>query len=189
MRETTPTAPRKAGFRLVSALNLQLAWRNPARCFGNQKKRLRHPIARSLLGIRAAFNSPRRMGKLGAKSPIPLPVWDETQIKARSALPGLYYQGTFAWARSIAASKSPLVREPPNPTPTPAIHTYTAPRPGFPFGFLGAGGRLPKARRGRVFVARYYYYYTYTAPAAFFYCAILLLHSTGLQPNTWARPS
>ena len=26
-------------------------------------------------------------------------------------------------------------------------------RPGFPFGFLGAGGRLPKARRGRVFSA------------------------------------
>ena len=25
-------------------------------------------------------------------------------------------------------------------------------RPGFPFGFLGAGGRLPKARRGRVFI-------------------------------------
>jgi len=25
-------------------------------------------------------------------------------------------------------------------------------RPGFPFGFLGAGGRLPKARRGRVYV-------------------------------------
>ena len=24
-------------------------------------------------------------------------------------------------------------------------------RPGFPFGFLGAGGRLPQARRGRVF--------------------------------------
>ena len=32
-------------------------------------------------------------------------------------------------------------------------------RPGFPFGFLGAGGRLPKARRGR----------------AGFYCEILLL--------------
>ena len=26
-------------------------------------------------------------------------------------------------------------------------------RPGFPFGFLGAGGRLPKARRGRIFIA------------------------------------
>ena len=26
-------------------------------------------------------------------------------------------------------------------------------RPGFPFGFLGAGGRLPKERRGRVFIA------------------------------------
>ena len=25
-------------------------------------------------------------------------------------------------------------------------------RPGFPFGFLGAGGRLPKARRRRVFI-------------------------------------
>ena len=25
-------------------------------------------------------------------------------------------------------------------------------RPGFPFGFLGAGGRLPKARRGRFFI-------------------------------------
>ena len=35
---------------------------------------------------------------------------------------------------------------------------------GFPFffvGFLGAGGRLPKARRGRVFVAKYYYQYCY----------------------------
>ena len=32
-------------------------------------------------------------------------------------------------------------------------------RPGFPFGFLGAGGRLPKARRGRVFIVQYYYYY------------------------------
>ena len=31
-------------------------------------------------------------------------------------------------------------------------------RPGFPFGFLGAGGRLPKARRGRVFIVQYYYY-------------------------------
>ena len=27
-------------------------------------------------------------------------------------------------------------------------------RPGFPFGVLGAGGRLPKARRGRVFIAQ-----------------------------------
>jgi len=26
-------------------------------------------------------------------------------------------------------------------------------RPGFPFGFLSAGGRLPKARRGRFFIA------------------------------------
>ena len=31
----------------------------------------------------------------------------------------------------------------------------------FPFGFLGAGGRLPKARRGRVFIVKYYYYYYY----------------------------
>jgi hypothetical protein len=31
-------------------------------------------------------------------------------------------------------------------------------RPGFPFGFLGAGGRLPKARRGRVFIVQYYCY-------------------------------
>ena len=31
-------------------------------------------------------------------------------------------------------------------------------RPGFPVGFLGgAGGRLPKARRGRVFIVQYYY--------------------------------
>ena len=28
-------------------------------------------------------------------------------------------------------------------------------RPGFPFGFLGAGRRLPKARRGRVFIAQF----------------------------------
>ena len=28
-------------------------------------------------------------------------------------------------------------------------------RPGFPFGFLGAGGRLPKARRGRVFIVKF----------------------------------
>ena len=28
-------------------------------------------------------------------------------------------------------------------------------RPGFPFGFLGAGGRLPKARRGRFFIVQF----------------------------------
>ena len=28
-------------------------------------------------------------------------------------------------------------------------------RPGFPLGFLGAGGRFPKARRGRVFIAQF----------------------------------
>ena len=32
-------------------------------------------------------------------------------------------------------------------------------RPGFSFGFLGAGRRLPKARRGRVFIVHYHYYW------------------------------
>ena len=32
-------------------------------------------------------------------------------------------------------------------------------RPGFPFGFLGAGGRLPKARRGRVFIEQLIHHY------------------------------
>ena len=33
-------------------------------------------------------------------------------------------------------------------------------RPGFPFGFLGAGGgRLPKARRGRVFVVQFFFFF------------------------------
>ena len=32
-------------------------------------------------------------------------------------------------------------------------------RPGFPFGFLGAGGRLPKARRGRVFIVQFFFFF------------------------------
>ena len=32
----------------------------------------------------------------------------------------------------------------------------------FAFGFLGAGGRFPKARRGRVFIVKYNYYYLLT---------------------------
>ena len=35
-----------------------------------------------------------------------------------------------------------------------ALRRPTNGRPGFPFGFLGAGGRLPKARRGRVSIAQ-----------------------------------
>ena len=31
-------------------------------------------------------------------------------------------------------------------------------RPGFPFGFLGASGRLPKARRGRVFIVQFFFF-------------------------------
>ena len=31
-------------------------------------------------------------------------------------------------------------------------------RPGFPFAFLGAGGRLPKARRGRVFIVQFFFF-------------------------------
>jgi hypothetical protein len=39
-------------------------------------------------------------------------------------------------------------------------------RPGFPFGFLGAGGRLPKARRGRAFVVQFFFFFTLrTAPS------------------------
>ena len=38
-------------------------------------------------------------------------------------------------------------------------------RPGFPFGFLGAGGRLPKARRGRVsFVQFFFFFFTSQSP-------------------------
>ena len=32
-------------------------------------------------------------------------------------------------------------------------------RPGFPFGFLGAGGRLPKARRGRIFIVYFHFFF------------------------------
>ena len=41
-----------------------------------------------------------------------------------------------------------------------ALHRALPPtngRPGFPFGFLGAGGRLPKERRGLVFIAKCHY--------------------------------
>ena len=44
-----------------------------------------------------------------------------------------------------------LVRDFPDFDPPPCAPTNG--RPGFPFGFLGAGGRLPKTRRGRVFTA------------------------------------
>ena len=41
----------------------------------------------------------------------------------------------------------------PNRNPTPCAPTNG--RPGYPFGFLGAGGRLPKAQRGQVFIVQY----------------------------------
>ena len=46
-------------------------------------------------------------------------------------------------------------------------------RPGFSFGFLGAGGRLPKARRGRVFIVQYYYYYYYYYYYAALHCSCM----------------
>ena len=36
-----------------------------------------------------------------------------------------------------------------------ALRRMANDRPGFPFGFLGAGGRLPKARRGRVCIVQF----------------------------------
>ena len=50
--------------------------------------------------------------------------------------------------------------------------------PGFPFGFLGAGGRLPKARRGWVFVVKF----------SFFFLKILFLGGRPLDlPASWRR--
>ena len=52
----------------------------------------------------------------------------------------------FTFERAVSASSANVPSGPPPCAPTNG-------RPGFPFGFLGAGGRLPKARRGRVFIA------------------------------------
>ena len=42
-----------------------------------------------------------------------------------------------------------------NPAIDPPPCAPTNARPGFPFGFLGACGRLPKARRGRVSIVQF----------------------------------
>ena len=72
--------------------------------------------------------------------------------------------GTFGWYGSVTANvrdnppsfiifvprfapRFTALSDPPPRAPTP-----TNGRPGFPFGFLGASGRLPKARRGRVLI-------------------------------------
>ena len=54
-----------------------------------------------------------------------------------------------------------------SPVPGPPPCAPTNGRPGFAFGFLGAGGRLPKARRGRVFVAQFFFFFW--TVAEFFY--------------------
>ena len=45
-----------------------------------------------------------------------------------------------------------------DPRSDPPPCALTNGRPGFPFGCLGAGGRLPKARRGRVLILQCHYY-------------------------------
>ena len=51
-----------------------------------------------------------------------------------------------------AATKREINADPPPCAPTNG-------RPGFPFGFLGAGGRLPKARRGQVFIVQFFFFF------------------------------
>ena len=58
-------------------------------------------------------------------------------VVGRIALLSLFF------GRDVAVSMDST--EPPPCAPTNG-------RPGFPFGFLDAGGRLPKAGRGRVFI-------------------------------------
>ena len=53
--------------------------------------------------------------------------------------------GAVGVGDAVMAERLALLRDPPPCAPTNG-------RPGFPFGFLGAGGRLPKARRGRFFI-------------------------------------
>ena len=47
------------------------------------------------------------------------------------------------------------VRNSPSPSSSSNSRASELGASGFPFGFLGAGGRLPKARRGRVFIAQF----------------------------------
>ena len=67
-----------------------------------------------------------------------------------------YHRGLYTHALSSPGRTKSSV---PLSDPPPCAPANGRPG-GFPFGFLGAGGRrLPKARRGRVFIAQYYYYY------------------------------
>jgi hypothetical protein len=57
------------------------------------------------------------------------------------------------------------------PGPPPCAPTNG--RPGFSFDLLGAGGRLPKARRGRVFIVQFFFFF-------FFFYSLLSKKNKGL---------
>ena len=73
--------------------------------------------------------------------------------------------------QQLAAQKA--LREAGSAGPPPCAPTNG--RPGFPFDFLGAGGRLPKARHGRVFIVQFFFFYPYR-------------HSLARRPPRKARP-
>ena len=58
-------------------------------------------------------------------------------------------------AKPFRPTRNLAARTPAAATDSPLMCAPANGRPGFPFGFVGAGGRLPKARRGRLLIGKF----------------------------------
>ena len=94
---------------------------------------------------RSKFNSLSLESGLNQRS-------EATQKASPTQVPVFSSKNTPAGGAKQLAAKIPAGAGPPPCAPANG-------RPGFPFGFLGAGGRFPKARRGRVFIAEFFFFF------------------------------